>query len=229
MLSNSLPSLVCAIAYRLYCSVRPPPTNPPLTSPPLLVPSVLTPLQNSPRPLLAYDLPRRLIFAALGHFATVTGDTLASELGILSPSKPVHLLTGAPVPPGTNGAVSLYGLAASAAGGLAMGFIMLADLVFEDMATRSVLPARGAWAMLAWGTAAGLVGSLVDSLLGATLQQTLYSTKEGRVLTDFSAPRAAGEAGVVVIGPGKNVLSNSAVNLITASIMAVAGWYVGGW
>lgn len=67
----------------------------------------------------------------------------------------------------------------------------------------------------------------LDSLLGATLQQTKYSTRDERILTECS-DRHPLEPGVVTIGPGKNVLSNSGVNFVTASIMAALGWWVGG-
>jgi len=73
-----------------------------------------------------------------------------------------------------------------------------------------------------------LTRSQVDSLLGATLQQTKYSTRDGRVLTDYSH-RDPLEPGVVIIGPGKDVLSNSAVNFVTACVMSGIGYWVGGW
>lgn len=79
-------------------------------------------------------LSRALILATLGHFSTCLGDTLASELGILSPpSSPPRLVT-APwrkVPPGTNGGMSLVGTAASVGGGLFIGAAMVADLWVE--------------------------------------------------------------------------------------------------
>ncbi|KAL1409926.1 hypothetical protein Q8F55_003925 [Vanrija albida] len=200
VLSNSLPSLAAALAYRLYADATP--------------------------PLLQPGLGRQLILAALGHFATCLGDTLASELGILAPSRPTHVLTLAQVPPGTNGAVSPLGLAASAAGGTLMALVMAADLAIEDASSRSW---AAALQLLGFGTAAGLAGSLLDSLLGATLQRTLYSTTDGRILTDLSSKERETAPGVVTIGPGRNVLSNSAVNLISASAMAAVGFWVGGW
>lgn len=83
--------------------------------------------------------------------ATICGDTLASELGVLAPRGcPVVLVhTLAPVDRGTDGGISALGTAASLAGGALIGAW-----------------GGGAAAMGVWG---GL-GSLLDSLLGAALQ-----------------------------------------------------------
>ncbi|TBU41905.1 integral membrane protein DUF92-domain-containing protein, partial [Dichomitus squalens] len=47
------------------------------------------------------------------HFACCLGDTLASELGILSRSRPILISTLKPVPPETNGGLSVVGTLAS--------------------------------------------------------------------------------------------------------------------
>ncbi|TBU36320.1 integral membrane protein DUF92-domain-containing protein, partial [Dichomitus squalens] len=52
------------------------------------------------------------------HFACCLGDTLASELGILSRSPPILITTLKRVPPGTNGGLSVLGTLASVGGGL---------------------------------------------------------------------------------------------------------------
>ena len=97
------------------------------------------------------------------HFACCLGDTLASELGILSPTPPILITTLKSVPPGTNGAISLGGTLASIAGGLIMGITMAVCLVVENSKCREqwhevVVP------LLAWGTAAGGLGSMVIDL-----------------------------------------------------------------
>ncbi|TFK68891.1 hypothetical protein BDN72DRAFT_768622 [Pluteus cervinus] len=150
---------------------------------------------------------RMLLFAALGHFGCCLGDTLASELGILSPSPPVLITTWKRVPPGTNGGVSLGGTMASVMGGFAIGVTMGACLLMEHCGWGTVLPCLG------WGAFAGGFGSLVDSLLGATVQETKYNAADGKI--------SQRRTGVVAIS-GVDVLSNNQVNLLSSIVTAVA-------
>lgn len=53
------------------------------------------------------------------------------------------------------------------------------------------------------------------------MQETLYSPKDKRILTDLS--HRPGER-VERIGIGRDILSNSAVNFTSGLIMAVAGY-----
>ncbi|KAI0823802.1 integral membrane protein DUF92-domain-containing protein [Trametes gibbosa] len=156
---------------------------------------------------------RPLLFVTLGHFACCLGDTLASELGILSSSPPILITTFKRVPPGTNGGLSKTGTLASLMGGLIMGITMAASLVVQSAACRSawmsVVPS-----LLLWGTVAGGLGSLLDSLLGATLQQTRFLTSTKRILTD-EAPAPASRADVKVVS-GYNLLTNNQVNLLSS-------------
>ena len=104
-----------------------------------------------------------LIFVVRSHFACCLGDTLASELGILSPTPPILITTLKPVPPGTNGAMSVGGTLASILGGLIMGATLFACLVVESSKCREgwidiMIP------LLGWGAAAGGLGSLVGRL-----------------------------------------------------------------
>ena len=88
------------------------------------------------------------------------GDTLASELGILSSTPPFLLTTLKTVPPGTNGALSSLGTAASIGGGMAMGWIMWAALSVENAACRDQTGDLFLL-LLGWGAVAGGLGSLV--------------------------------------------------------------------
>jgi uncharacterized protein (TIGR00297 family) len=98
----------------------------------------------------------------LGTIATVTADTWATELGTLSRRPPRLITTGRVVPVGTSGGVSPFGTAVSFIGGLLIGL------------SAGLLTQNNSVALTITGGVGGLVGSLFDSLLGATVQQ-IYS------------------------------------------------------
>ena len=107
--------------------------------------------------------------------AAANADTWASELGILSRRPPRHLLSGQELPAGTSGAVSLLGFLSSALGALLVGFFFFL-LYLPPM--RSVGLAQRAVVVV---IAAGFLGSLVDSLLGATVQAQYRSADAGKL------------------------------------------------
>lgn len=103
-----------------------------------------------------------VMFAAA--FAGANADTWATELGVLNRRWPRNLTTWKQVPPGTSGGISLAGTIAAAGGALLIAVMAVA-----------LWPktAAGYGERLIFGLvilAAGVFGSLVDSLLGATLQ-----------------------------------------------------------
>ncbi len=145
--------------------------------------------------------------AFLGAIAAAAADTWATEIGVRLGGSPRSILTMRPQPPGTSGAVSLPGTGAAAAGSLAVG---LAGVWLVPGAAAS-------WVTVA---AAGFLGSLVDSVLGAALQAEYRCTACGatpQVARHPDCPmRAARTSGV----PG---LDNDAVNwLMTASAAGAA-------
>ncbi len=99
----------------------------------------------------------------LGAIATATGDTLASEIGETSKVQPVEIINFKKVPAGTNGAISILGEISSIVGSAVIG--MLA--IFLGMAKIHVLP------ITIFG---GFIGTNMDSLLGATLENRGYLT-----------------------------------------------------
>ena len=105
------------------------------------------------------------IWAALfvGIMATVTADTWATELGTLSKQPPRLVTNGRVVEVGTSGGITLLGTMVSASGGLLIGLVAtLLGLLSAPVAI---------------GAISGLIGSLFDSLLGATVQQVYYCDK----------------------------------------------------
>jgi uncharacterized membrane protein len=173
-------------------------------------------------PTFSSGLSRFLLYAALGHFACCLGDTLASELGILSSSPPRLITSFRPVPPGTNGGISLGGTLASILGGLLVGLFMGGTLVIENSACRS----DGAWiglmgSMLFWGAVGGGMGSMVDSFLGATIQQTKYD--ESKKMVTYSEASEKKETKIV---SGINILTNNQVNVLSSLIMSLMVGYL---
>ncbi|PWY99919.1 hypothetical protein BCV70DRAFT_102663 [Testicularia cyperi] len=164
---------------------------------------------------------RFLTLIVLGHFAACLGDTLSSELGILSQSAP-RLVTQPwrVVPKGTNGGVSAWGTLVAGIGGAGIGAILCASLSFFSRPLQAPVTTT----LVALGTAAGLMGSLIDSVLGAVLQQTLYDPNTGKVLVGSTAPGSAAKWTKIT---GYNVLDNNAVNFVASSATAFLTAWVG--
>lgn len=138
-----------------------------------------------------------------------------SQLGILSPTRPILLTTLRPVPPGTNGAISLLGTGVSFIGGAGLGAMFWA----LDGRTR-VGEGWAKWMVL--GGVAGLGGSLLDSVLGSTLQRTLYNTESRRILL-HNPTTGAGKKENETKGQLKD---GEEVEEKTRSLEVIAGWDV---
>jgi uncharacterized protein (TIGR00297 family) len=100
-----------------------------------------------------------LLLAFAASFSAKLADTFGSEIGKRWGRHTVLITTLRPVPPGTEGAVSLEGTAASLAGALLMGLVML---------VLGLLSGPAAWGLVA---AVGLIATLLESLVGASLQR----------------------------------------------------------
>jgi uncharacterized protein (TIGR00297 family) len=98
----------------------------------------------------------RLLLAGLGALAAAAADTWATEYGLLRGGMPRSIISGRTLPPGISGGVTLAGTAASL---VAAGFVAAAGTVI--LASHVFLTSL---------VIAGIGGSLVDSVLGATLQ-----------------------------------------------------------
>jgi uncharacterized protein (TIGR00297 family) len=118
----------------------------------------------------ANDLLLLLWVGFAGSLAGANADTWATELGVLNPREPVLLTTMRRVPQGTSGGVGLAGtLAALAGAGLVGGMAVWASwLGWAPVLGVSV------WKALFAISVGGLLGSLVDSLLGATWQAIYF-------------------------------------------------------
>jgi len=107
-----------------------------------------------------------LLFAFLGAVGTANGDTLASEVGQTSRSKPVMITTLQPVDPGVDGGVTMLGEGAAFLGALAIGIL-------------AALVGLAGWQGIIAALVGGFLGTNFDSLLGATLQRGGQLTNSG--------------------------------------------------
>jgi uncharacterized protein (TIGR00297 family) len=99
----------------------------------------------------------RLYLVFLGAVAAAASDTLATEVGTLVGGRPRLITTLQPVPRGTSGGVTIAGTLA-AAGGAAI--VAASGLPWIPTGLHEIVPPL----------AGGFAGSLVDSVLGATVQ-----------------------------------------------------------
>ncbi len=135
----------------------------------------------------------------LGLLAAVTADTWATEIGGLSKTPPRLITSLRPVPPGTSGGITPIGLAASAAGGTLIGLIGSLPLA---------------------GLLGGLAGSLIDSLLGATVQARYLCPACAKI----TERRAHGCGAVTLPSGGLGWMDNDMVNLTSSVLGSGVGW-----
>jgi len=145
--------------------------------------------------------------AFLGALAAVNADTWATELGVLSRQDPVSIRTGQRVEPGVSGGVTRLGLYASLAGALAIGGLAL---FFE-----------GGLPLMLAAAAGGMAGSLLDSLLGATVQVVYFCPLEWKETEQHPRHSCGEETGYLRGWPWlNNDLVNLAASLSGAFIAA---------
>ncbi|KAA8580396.1 transmembrane protein 19 [Etheostoma spectabile] len=150
-----------------------------------------------------------MCLSLLGALACSTGDTWASEVGpVLSQSQPRLITTWKEVPAGTNGGVTPVGLVASLLGGLVVGgayyvtqLLLVGDLNLADPQ----------WPIVVYGGVAGLLGSMLDSFLGAHMQYSGFDASINKVVSYESATTRR--------ICGKPILDNNAVNLFCSSVI----------
>ncbi|MBA0747472.1 hypothetical protein Gogos_004384, partial [Gossypium gossypioides] len=146
-----------------------------------------------------------LIGGIIGHYSCCNGDTWSSEIGVLSDDQPRLITTFKSVRRGTNGGVTKTGLLAALAAGSVIGltFVLVGFLTARcsnEMAMKQLL-------VIPLSAVAGLLGSIIDSLLGATLQFSGFCSVRNKVV---------GKPGPTVKRiSGLNFLDNNAVNLVS--------------
>ncbi|KAH7026260.1 integral membrane protein DUF92 [Microdochium trichocladiopsis] len=142
-----------------------------------------------------------LAIGIIANYAAVAADTFSSELGILSRTQP-RLITSwslRKVPRGTNGGVTLWGLAAGLLGSV---IVVTASMLFLPICDSSSFTV-GEKAALFGGLAVwGALGSVLDSFLGGWFQRSVRDARTGKIVE--------GEGGVrVLVAPPRPSSSSS--------------------
>ncbi|KAK4543571.1 hypothetical protein LTR36_005466 [Oleoguttula mirabilis] len=161
-------------------------------------------------------LERLLPIGIIAQYAAVASDTFSSELGILSKTQP--FLITAPwkqVPRGTNGGVTIDGLMYGALGSFLL--TLTAILALYIAPPGMAMDARTA-ALL---TVMGLMGSVIDSLLGAVVQATVTDNSSGKVVEGPGGRRVRVEQGGTRAIMGLDLLTNNGVNFAMAALTSV--------
>ena len=108
------------------------------------------------------------MIAYAASFAEATADTWASEIGVLSTKPPVSILNGKPLERGMSGGVSLLGSLFAMMGSLFITVIFAGGFIIKYGVDKHL------FLYTALCFTAGFLGSIVDSLLGASFQAQYY-------------------------------------------------------
>merc|ERR1712055_515600 len=119
---------------------------------------------------------------------------------------------GKKVPRGTNGGVTVQGLISSILGGIVIGCAyFIGVFISASHMDRDIAPTQ--LLVILVGGLGGLLGSLLDSLIGASLQFSGRDSKTGQIVE-------VEREGVVPIS-GKMILDNHSVNLVSTILTAL--------
>jgi uncharacterized protein (TIGR00297 family) len=156
--------------------------------------------------LMSVVHPSRLWWAAgAGAIGTAIADTWATEIGTLSDQTPISITSGKSVPAGTSGGITTAGMLGGIAGALGMALLAILLGWNTRIATAAIV--------------GGIAGLLIDSILGATLQERRWCEQCHR-----GTERAIHGCGTVTVHSGGiHWLSNDVVNLASSIGGALMG------
>jgi uncharacterized protein (TIGR00297 family) len=161
-----------------------------------------------------------LVFVGFaGAIAAANADTWSTEIGALAPRPPRLITTGQRVPPGTSGGITSLGTLAGFGGSALIGVVAAAMLAAGWISEQRV--EFGAVAGIIVG---GAVGTLGDSILGATLQARYRCPRCG--VTTERLIHDCGTATVRVHGWARmnNDVVNALATLVGALVAALLAW-----
>jgi uncharacterized protein (TIGR00297 family) len=155
-------------------------------------------------------------------FASSNADTWSSEIGVLSRSDPVSLVGFRRVPRGVSGGVSLLGCLMAVAGAAFVAVIFAAENLSLRVFGGGEGGAGGFLGLCVFVAIGGFVGSILDSLLGATLQAQYMevggASTERRTTRDGKPNRLARGLGFVT----NDVVNFASCAAVTAAAVLIA-------
>lgn len=154
-----------------------------------------------------------LVGGLIGHYSCCNGDTWSSELGVLSDEQPRLITTFRPVRRGTNGGITKAGLVAAAAAGSVIGLAFILPGFFTKSCTNDAFLKQ--LFVIPLSAIAGLAGSLIDSILGATLQFSGFCSVRNKVVSK-PGPTVKRISGL-------SILDNNGVNLVSVFLTSEIG------
>ena len=141
----------------------------------------------------------------LGALAAVTADTWGTEIGVLAKGKTVSILSFKPVEPGTSGGISEYG---TVGGAIGAAVVALSGYPWYTELRTTLIVIGG-----------GVVGSFVDSLMGATVQAQFRCGVCGKITERKLHCGSATE-----LYHGTRWIGNDVINGVCALVGAVVAW-----
>jgi len=159
--------------------------------------------------------------ALAASIAAANADTWATEIGRLSGQRPRSIVTFRAVPPGTSGGISFAGTIAAFAGATLIAIVAVVGWSNQWLATPAVDTNLARLLMIVTGC--GFAGSMVDSLLGATIQAQ-YRCPACDVSTE-SPVHSCGTPTILVRGirwVTNDVVNVSAIIIATAAALWLA-------
>ena len=155
--------------------------------------------------------PSYLVFLGIS-FAAANADTWATELGILNKKDPLSLRTFKRVEKGTSGAVSLFGTLSALIGSMLIGIFATMGLSFLNIGEPGFEYLR-AFQMVTLG---GFIGSMIDSILGATVQGVYYSEE-----MDGETEKKEYNGKPNLLVRGLSFVNNDLVNFLSIGIASI--------
>ena len=142
-----------------------------------------------------YDPSEILYIAFLASVASSTADTWATEIGIYSKITPRNCISFRKLKPGVSGGVTLFGTIGSLLGA---GIISLSGQFFLQSSVQTLLVLL-----------AGFTGSILDSIIGATVQAIFVCNKCGG---ETEKSQHCGNP--TMLESGNKMINNDMVNLL---------------